>query len=149
MATVVKQNLYDTIVSAMTTELNSLANNARNISSALGSDATTAASLYADFELSWTQGVAPTAGTGFDLYLVRSADGTNYADGSSSIAPSLNSYVGTFWVRAVTTAQRDVIPDVRLPPGLFKTILVNNGTGQSMAASGNTLKYRPHNLQNV
>mgnify|MGYP006265221693 CR=1 FL=1 len=145
----IKQLNYETINSVMTTELNSLANNARAISSAEGADGT-AADLFGDWELSVTFGTAPTAGTGCDLYLVRSADGTNYEDGDASNAPSANAYVGTFGpLRAVTTAQRLIIPDVPMPPGLYKAVLLNNGTGQSFPASGSTLKVRTHNRQVV
>lgn len=147
MATI-KQLNYETIVSVMTTELNSLANNAYAISSAMGADGT-ASHLYGDFILGFTLAATPTADTLLDLFLIRSADGTNYQDGSTSIVPSPTSYVGSFRTRAVSTAQIDIIPDVRLPPGLYKAILFNNGTGKAMAASGNTLKMRPHNLQSV
>lgn len=148
MAATLKQLKYETIVSVMTTELNALANNSRCISAAMGADATDA-NLYGDFELAWTHGTAPTDNTTIDLFLVRSADGTNYEDASSSIAPGANTYVGSFQERAVTTGQRKVIPDVRLPPGLWKAVILNNGTGQALSASGHTLKVRPHNLQQV
>lgn len=146
MATL-KQLKYETIVSVMTTELNNLANNTRAISSALGGDATDA-NLYGDFEIVATWGVAPTVDTFVDLYLVRSADGTNYEDGDSSLRPPAETYVGSFQVRAVTTAQRMIVRDVRLPPGLWKAVVWNN-VGQTMAASDNTLKVRPHNEQSA
>lgn len=145
MATI-KQLNYETITSVMTTELNSLANNTRAISSAKGADAT-AADLLGDWELVVTYGTNPTVDTLIDLYLIRSADGTNYQDGDASIRPTTNSYAGSFQVRAVTTAQRLIIPDVPMPPGLYKAVIYNNGTGQTFAASGNTLKVRTHNRQ--
>lgn len=145
----IKQLNYETITSVMTTELNSLANNARAISAAKGADGT-AADLLGDWELAVTFGTNPTAATGCDLYLVRAADGTNYEDGDASNAPSQNAYVGTFGpLRAVTTAQRLVLPDIPMPPGLYKAVLLNNGTGQSFPASGSTLKVRTHNRQVV
>lgn len=146
MAFSILQEAYGAIVSVMTTELNSLANNAYCISGAMGADATPAY-LYGDFELVWTHGSAPTVDMLIDLFLVRSADGTNYEDGSASVIPGANTYVGSFQERAVTTAQRRVLRDVRLPPGLWKAIIFNNATGQALAASGNTLKVRPHNLR--
>lgn len=147
MATI-KQLNYETITSVMTTELNSLANNTRAISSAKGADAT-AANLLGDWELVVTYGVAPTVDTNIDLYLVRSADGTNYEDGDASIRPAAECFVGSFQVRAVTTAQRMVVRDIPMPPGLYKAVIYNNGTGQTFAASGNTLKVREHNRQVV
>lgn len=145
MATL-KQLKYETIVTLETTSLNSLAANTRLLGSAQGSDSTDA-NLYADFELVATWGVAPTVDTEVLLFLIRSADGTNYEDGDASLRPPAGSAVGGFQVRAVTTGQRMIIRDVLLPPGLWKPLIVN--TDQAMAASGNTLKMRPHNLQNV
>lgn len=142
----IKQLKYETITSVMTTELNSLANNARAISAAMGGDATDA-NLLGDWELAVTFGVAPTLDATIDLYLVRAADGTNYEDGDASIRPQANAFVGSFQARAVTTAQRLVIPDVPMPPGLYKAVIHNNATGQAFAASGNTLKVRTHNRQ--
>ena len=147
MATI-KQLKYETLVSVMTTELNSLANNARAISAAQGADATDA-HLLSEWELVVTFGVAPTVDTLIDLYLVRAADGTNYEDGDATNRPAATAYAGSFQVAAKTTAQRLTIPDVPLPPGLYKAIIFNNGTGQAFAATGNTLKVRPHNRQVV
>jgi len=142
------QQQYDTLTSVMTTELNSLANNARAIaSSAQGGDASDA-KLQADFELVVTFGTNPTLDSTIDLYLVRAVDGTpNYEDGDASVRPNPSAFVGSFPLRAVTTGQRIVLRDVPLPPGLWKAVLHNNASGQSFAASGNTLKIRTHNLQ--
>lgn len=147
MATL-KQKAYETIVSVMTTELNSLANNARAISGAQGADGTDA-NLLGDFELAVTFGTAPTLDTTVDLYLVRAADGTNYEDGDASIRPAANAFAGSFQVRNVTSAQRIVVRDVPLPPGLWKAVIHNNATGQAFPSSGSTLKMRPHNLQSA
>lgn len=145
--TTFKQLNYETIVSVMTTELNSLANGSRAISSAIGADAT-AANLLGDFELAVTFGTAPTLDNTVDLYLVRAADGTNYEDGNATIRPASNAFAGSFQLRNVTTAQRIVIRDVPLPPGLWKAVVLNS-SGQAFPASGSTLKVRPHNYQNV
>ena len=143
---VLKHLKYEAIVSVMTTELNSLANNARAISAAMGGDAVDA-NLFGDWELAFTFAVAPTADTVIDLYLIRAADGTNYADGDATNRPPSNTFVGSYQVRAVATAQRITVPDVLFPPGLYKAIIYNNGTGQALTASGHTLKVRPHNRQ--
>ena len=142
----IKHLKYETIVSAMTTELNALANNARAISSALGSD-TVDAHLFGDWELVVTFAVAPTVDTLIDLYLVRAVDGTNYEDGDASIRPAASAFVGSFQVRAIATVQRMPVRDVLFPAGLYKAIIHNNATGQALSASGHTLKVRPHNRQ--
>jgi hypothetical protein len=72
---------------------------------------------------------------------LREVDGTNYEDGSSTVTPARNPDL-VFPLRAVTTAQRIVVIG-DLPPGSFVALLRNDGTGQAMAASGNTLKIRP------
>ena len=143
----ITQKAYETIVSAMTTELNSLANNARAISSALGGDASHAA-LLGDWELVVTFGTSPTLDAAVDLYLVPAVDGTNYADGDASIRPAPNLYVGSFYVRNVTSEQRMAVRDVPMPPGLYKALILN-GSGQAFPASGSTLKVRTHSRRVV
>jgi len=52
---------------------------------------------------------------------------------------------GFFLCRAVTTLQRIPLEQVEVPPGLYK-ILIRNMAGQTMAASGNVLAYRGHEM---
>lgn len=127
-------------VTLLSTELNSLATTAGCDPSAALSNATEL-DLYVDLEMVVTFGSAPTVGTTLDVYLVRSVDGTNYEDASATgpILPA-NGYAGSFTLRAVTTAQRMVIPQVLCPPRDFKVMVLNNATSQTTAASGNTLK---------
>ena len=146
MATIQLGN-YAGTVTAMTTELNSLgATTGKAVSAAQDNSATLA--LFDDVELNVTFASAPTAGTVVELYLVTSIDGTNYADGSSSVLPQSSLYVGGFAVRAVTSAQRMHIRGVALPPGLFK-YLVQNTTNQAFPASGSTLVRNPYWLISV
>lgn len=143
----ITQKAYDTIVTVMSTELNSLANAGRAVSSAQGGD-TSHAALFGDWELVVTFGIAPTLDAAIDLYLVPAVDGTNYVDGSASVRPAPNLYVGSFYVRNVTSAQRMAIRDVPMPPGLYKAVIANN-SGQSFPASGSTLKVRTHSRRVV
>lgn len=139
----IKQQVYQTIVSAMTTDLNSIANNAYATSVALGADAT-AAELTADFELALAS-LTPTGTPVIDLFLIRSADGTNYED---SATPPADAFAGSFEVTTGAAAKRAILRDRTLPPGLFKAV-IRNRTGVAFAATGNTLKYRPHSIQTV
>lgn len=133
----------------LSTGLNSLANNALAVSSAYDNTQGAAGDGYTlcDVELVVTYGVAPTANTGCTLWLLGTQDGTNYEDGDASTTPA-RLPDAVFPLRAVTTAQR-VIRRVWLPWGASKALLKNDGTGQAMASSSNTLKVRPVARQGV
>ena len=137
MATV--KQTYGTIASVLTTELNSMANNALVLSAATSLSET--GYLECDVEIVATFGVAPTAGTGFSIWFLRIIDGTNYEDGGTSVTPPRAPDL-VIPVRAVTTVQR-VIVCAYTPPGDFKILIKNDGTGQAIASSGNTLKLIP------
>jgi hypothetical protein len=95
--------------------------------------------MFLDLELLVTYGVAPAATGRCVIYIAPSVDGSNYADMVSGSEPN-NLVVATIPLRTVTSAQRLVTRRVLMPPGLFKLAL-KNIAGQTMAASGNTLKY--------
>lgn len=99
-----------------------------------------------DVELAVTFGVAPTANTGVSIWFLRSQDGTNYEDGSSSVTPARAPDIA-IPVLASTSAQRIIRP-ATLPPGKITVLLKNDGTGQTMS-SGWTLKLRPITRQGV
>lgn len=136
-----KHKAYGTNASALTTELNSLANNANTAASA-AIDNGTNLDLFMDVELVVaTQGSARSAGATVIVYAVYAPDGTNYGDVNETTALP----VATFMLDAATTARRAVVTDVPMPPGLFK-LFARNQTGQAFASSGNTVKYRPHSI---
>ncbi len=129
-----------TLVSFLTTELNSLTNG----SAALGAEYDNSANLWpylSVLELNVTFGSAPTAGSLISLYLIPAPDGTNYDDNVSNPM----AFIGAFWLEAVTTAQKKSITPaggqgyILLPPCKFKLRVVN-GSGQSFPASGSTIK---------
>jgi len=130
--------------------LNSLADDAGALSSAYNN--TSGLYLWAMFELYIASfGSAPTAGELVHIYFADSIDGgSNYADGAAgSPATDLNDshFVFAFSVRNDAGAQRIMIPNpIVIPPTYFKVLLVNK-TGQTFAASGNTLKMLPTRLQ--
>lgn len=150
----IEKYLLGSVATLMTTELNSLANNGTAISSVASSgvyDNTVGGAgdgyTLADVELVVTYGSAPTANTGVSVWFLSVPDGTNYEDGSGSITPG-RMPDAVFPLRAVTTAQR-IGRRIALPWGPFKTLAKNDGTGQAMAASGNTLKVRPCTTEGV
>jgi hypothetical protein len=130
-----------TATTVLSTGLNSLANNALVASSAITLSTGEPGYQRCEAELVVTYGTAPAANTACVVWLLREIDGTNYEDGSSTVTPSRNPDL-VFPLRAVTTAQRIVVTG-DLPPGSFVALLRNDGTGQAMASSGNTLKLRP------
>lgn len=90
---------------------------------------------------------AVTANTGMSMWIIRQVDGTNYedGDGTTPITPARMPDV-VFPLRAVSTAQRVSIPNIEVPPGLFKVLLKNDGTGVTMNATW-TVKCLPYVLQ--
>lgn len=147
MPAVVEKYLLGTQTTLLSTGLDSLANNGLAISAEFDNTIGAAGDGYTlcDVELVVTYGSAPTAGVA--LWFLGTQDGTNYEDGDASVTPAkLPACV--FPLRAVTTAQR-IIRRVALPWGKLKALLKNDGTGQAMAASGNTLKIRPVTRESV
>ena len=141
-----KWSALGTLTTYLTTELNSMASAANVIGAAIANQTDKNKLMIA--ELVVTYGVAPAAGKSVDLYAVLSADGTNYSDGDATI-DQLMVYLCSFPLRAVTTAQRIVVPNIPLlAPASFKLVLLNEA-GQAMAASGNTLKYCTYNAEIV
>jgi hypothetical protein len=135
---VIKWSAPGALTTALDTGLNSLASNAIAQSSAIASSV----DRYADFELVVSYAVAPSVGSGVELYALQSLDGTNFNDATDPIGN--NQYIGIFPLRNVTGAQRVILRHCLLPTGSasvqFK-IAVKNAAGQAMAASGNTVKY--------
>jgi len=119
-----------------------LANNALAVSSAI--TITDTGYLEADLELVVTFSVAPTASTGISVWFLREVDGTNYEDGGASVTPT-RAPDCVIPVAALTTAQR-VNAVAMLPPGPFKVLAKNDGTGQTMS-TGWTLKVKPYSYQ--
>ena len=100
--------------------------------------------------------LASAAFTGTDstllLYLVPSVDGTNYPNWTGNVTTSEQEnekyFVCSFTTSGATEAQRMTERNIVLPPGLYK-YGVRNTSGVTLAASGNTLKWRPHSSEDV
>jgi len=136
-----KRTAYGPIATALSTDLNALANNATSAASAT-IDNSGVLDLYADFELVLGTQTARTAGCVVSLYIAPSLDGTNFADVSAASAELL----GTFPLATGTAAQRVPVRNCDIPPGLFRVFVVNSST-QAFAATGNTLRYRTHSVK--
>ena len=142
-----------TITTLLSTELNSLANNALAVPASSGYYDNTIGQTgngytIAELELVVTFGTAPTVNTGVSLWFCLSQDGTNYETGyNASVTPArLPDCV--FPLLAVTTLQR-IIRRVALPEGKLIALLKNDGTAQAFPATGSTVKIRPVTRQIV
>lgn len=132
-----------TIATLLSTELNSLANNALALGSAY--DNSTNLDTMGEIELAITYGSAPTASTGWSVWFLRDIDGTNYEYSAATPARAPDVVLP---VVATTSAQK-VTRRCIIPPGTFKALAKNDGTGQSAPASGTTIKIKPLTLQSV
>ena len=130
------------IATLISTGLNTLTNNSLAAGSA---DSAGGGYLLAELELVVTFGTNPTANTGVSIWFLRSVDGSNTEDGGSSLTPARPPDL-TIPVEVTTSAQR-IIRRCLIPPGTFTPLLKNDGTGQSFASSGNTLKILPLTYQ--
>jgi hypothetical protein len=135
--------LVGTTQNLLTTELNSLANNALAIGSAFTSSNVNY--ILAEIEFAGTFAANPTANTGVSVWFLRAIDGTNYEDGSGSVTPGRPPDI-TLQVTAGQAATRCTRQCV-IPPGTWKPLLKNEGTGQALTASGHTLKILPRTFQ--
>lgn len=131
----------------LSTELNSLANNAISAASAEFNNEANL-DVLAWFELTVDHTVNPSATPPVhDLYMTRALDGTNYESAPVTGGSGQGHlYVGSFRVLANTNVQRIVIGPFLLPPMKLK-FYVDNRCGQAMEASGNTLKISTNNLE--
>lgn len=87
------------------------------------------------------------SGSGIEVYLVPSVDGTNYPTWTGSVSTDETEntahFVGFMTTTASTAAQKMTLRAVELPPGKYKWALRNRG-GVGLPASGNALYWRPH-----
>jgi len=127
-------------VTALSTDLNTLANNTASAVSA-AQDNGTNLDLVTDFELVLGTQTARSAGATVALYISYSLDGINYMDA----VIDTDNPVAVFPLDAATTARRVGVRGVDLTPGLWKAWLVNR-TGQAFNATGNTLRYRTRSI---
>lgn len=134
----------ESIQSALTTELNSLADGSyTNASSAIDNE--TDLYKFIDFEVVLAS-LTPTGSPYVAIYAVPSLDGTNYADGGGATAPRNSSLLAVLDTSTSTGAKRLVVTNILIPPLKFK-LIAQNKCGVSLASSSNTLKYRRHNGQ--
>lgn len=144
MATTFQWVAPEALATALTTELNSLANGSFSTAFALNNES----GLYQfiNFELVLAS-LTPAAGQQVAVYIMAAVDSTpNYPDANAA-----DNLVYVWPLSTSTSAKRKTATNILIPP-LNLNITVGNLTvtsGVAFAASGNTLKYRRHNMQGV
>ena len=129
---------YGSVTTAISTNLNSLADDGLAISSAIDNSANK--DLFIDIEV-YLASVDLSAQTNPAIYvwLIARTDGTNFEDGGSSVTPA-RAPDKIVPLREVNGAQRVFARMGMLTPDQVK-ILVQNKAGAALADSGNTIKY--------
>ena len=138
----------ESITTVLSTELNGLTDGAVAISGNLSNDAATTERLIkamAEIYIA-TQGTARSAGASVTLFLIPTTDGTNYGDTDGDC---VNNYiVGVYPLDGGSTAARYISGSIALLPTDYR-IGLRNDTGQTLAATGNTVKLREYSVEDV
>lgn len=123
----------------------------------LSDEVDNSANKYAFAVLDVTLGSAAFSGSdsGLEVYIIPTVDGTTYPDWSGNAtadAPEQSHYFVAFLpLKAATAAKRVVSSSqgaIELPQGKFKFGMRNRGN-VTLAASGNTLAWRPQSFDAV
>lgn len=130
------------IATALTTELNALANAAFSAAST-AYDNETNHHLYIDLELVLAS-LTPTGAPYCAVFLIAELDGSNYEDVPNAASIPL----AIFPFTTAVAAKRQIRSNILVPPLPFKLVLQNN-MGPALGATLNTLKYRLHDEQGV
>lgn len=138
------------IVFSGTQQLNSLTDNEyTDLSDEIDNNAGGTGVKYFSVDLRAVIASAAFTGSdsGIEIYLIRSADGTNYptwTGNTSTDRPENAAFrVGFIPFTGATAAQAGILEDVELPPGKYKWAVRNRGN-VTLAGSGNTIYWRPH-----
>lgn len=145
MANIGKWNAPRGVTTVMSTELNSLASNGMQKSTS-PYDNTANLDIYTDIEV-LIAAISPAAGAYVALYVGETVDGTNFPAQSAADMRLTGTQLLTVVPIGTTasTAQRVVVRNVILPPAKFDVYL-DNQTGVALAASGNTVKFNPYDV---
>jgi hypothetical protein len=145
MSNIAKWNVPSAVVTALSTELDALANNTMSAASGVIANQTNL-DVYVDIELVLAA-LSPVTGAYVAVYLAEAIDGTNYPTPSAADQRQQTDALLCTFVLSLTaaTAQRLVKRQVMIPPGTFK-LYVDNQSGVAFGATLNTLKLLPYNV---
>ena len=130
---------YGSLVTYLSSELNSLANDANKVGSAIDFSAANR-KLYMDVEIYLnTVDLSAQTNPAIHIWLLARTDGTNFEDGSDTVTPA-RAPDKIVPLREVNDAQRVFARFLLTTPDQGK-LLIKNKTGAALASSGNTVKY--------
>lgn len=91
--------------------------------------------------------MTPTANSFIELWLLRSLDGgSNYEDGSATVAPGRPCDIAIPIRAGTTITPRGGISGLVLPPGFYKPI-ARQQTGVTLPGSGNLIRFSTYTEQ--
>lgn len=140
---------YQAAATAVTWTSGGLGSLASNTYSGLSDEIDNSTTKYTHIDLYMELGSAAFtgAGSGIEIYLVPSVDGTNYPTWTGAVSTDETEntahFVGFMSTTASTAAQKMTLRAVELPAGKFKFAVRNLG-GVGLNASGNALYWRPY-----
>lgn len=145
MANIGKWNAPSATTTVLSTGLNSLGNNTMSAASSAISNQTNL-DIYVDIEVNLAS-LSPAAGAYVALYILEAVDGSNYpAQSDSDLRLTGTQLLCVIPVGVTaTTAQRVAVRNIIIPPGTFE-IKLDNQTGVSLGASGNTVKFNAYDV---
>lgn len=147
MTTEYKYEAPASIVSYLSTDLNSLADDDTFVGAKIDNVADGENELFIALELYLAaQGSARSSGATVNVYLLPSLDDTTFNYGDDAGLTDAGCLKAIFALDAAVTARRVIRTDIPIPPFDFK-LQVENATGQAFASSGNTLKYRIYSME--
>lgn len=156
MATTLKLSGYltteDAIAFSGTQTLASLADNEyTDLSNEIDNSTNLYESVDLRFVIASASFITP-ADCGMEAYLIPTVDGTNYPTWTGNTATDTVHngafYVGYVPFTGTTAAQACALRDIPLPNGKYKWAFRNRGN-VALAASGNTIYWRPQSHQSV
>lgn len=110
---------------------------------------------YADLDLVLGSAAFTGSDSGIEVYVVQTVDGTTYPDWSGNAttdAPEQSHYFAAFLPLKATTSAKRVVSSsqaaIELPQGKFK-FGIRSRANVTLAASGNTLYWRPKSYDSV
>ena len=149
-------NLGTTQTAIAGSALNAMTNNALVLGSAITWAQGTSGILgyiWGRVQLTFKFQTGPTTNTGFSLWFIKSQDaGSTFEDSTAAPPrpPDVTLLAHAFGGTGDTNAHT-VSKDVMIPPGTWKALLKNDGTGQTLTANNtdNVLTVTPLTMQNV